>query len=299
LAIESLDLLIVCLQSFPSPFRHHSQAVEIAIVNLLLKSTSTLSNDHSQETDTAPAVSRNGSSLLGRAAQALALLPTAAGDAATWSSLIRRILFAANALLSPAFVGLESPLGLANAVAHILDQNGGFPSMLGTFDWALTDEPESQLWAPTVPLTRSLLTAVQLMLTSPYPVPVSIPISPVLALVSRILKGDGSISPAAYDTLARDREAAISAELPNLQTLALDLAGALLASGGTHLLPHGEQLVALVGDALRQTAGGGFGGPGFRVRVYGTAVEVLEGLGAGEAEKTRCLGCEESWARFG
>ncbi|GAQ90936.1 hypothetical protein KFL_007040040 [Klebsormidium nitens] len=268
-AAESLDLLIVSLQSFPSPFRHHSEAVETAVINLLLRGPSdiTLPNAPPQVT---------------RAATALALLPVAAGDAATWSALIHRLLIALNTLLVPTLSGLESPASFETAASLLLPQGSPPPPPLGRFDWSLSNMPTSHLWPPTVPVITSILTATRAMLTSAYPVSVPIPVAPILALVARLLNVVGTLFGAgAYDALSGDRQAALLAELPNLQKLALDLAVALLAGAGTHLLPHGEQLAGFVGDVLRRTSGEVAGMSVLRVQAYRAAEETLACLGAG------------------
>lgn len=277
-ATESLDLLIVSLQSFPSPFRHHSEAVETAVINLLLRTPlNTMS-------DTALSHSSLAPSETARAATALALLPVAAGDAATWSALIRRLLIALNTLLVPTLSGLESPAAFEAAASLLLAQGSPPPAPLGRFDWSLSNMPTGHLWPPTVAMLTSLLTATQALLTSPYPVPIPVPVAPVLALVARLLHVHGSLSSSvgAYDALAGDRQAAVLAELPNVQILTLDLAGALLAGAGTHLLPHGEQVAGFVGDTLRRTAGEGTGVSELRLRAYRAAEETLACMGAGK-----------------
>ncbi|KAJ7519067.1 hypothetical protein O6H91_20G021200 [Diphasiastrum complanatum] len=260
---DAVDLLCAVLKSFPASLRQQYNVVEGLLVAQLMD------------------VECN-SKLSQKCALSLALLPRAHGEASAWSSMIRQILTAINTELDDAFVGMEDP----KTPEILLVRNQEPPWPLGGF--AITSTASVQVtkrfWQQLVPRVSSLVHCCHFLLVKPYPVPVHVPMTPLLALVSRILHVDGSRVPAISPlgvNISTAQQLALCCELPTLHGCALDLLNATICGARSQLLPQAAEIVQLLTDCFRQS---GVTSTRLKIKLYNLVRHLLVGMGAGMAE---------------
>ncbi|KAG0609883.1 hypothetical protein M758_7G021100 [Ceratodon purpureus] len=267
---EAMDLLIAVLKNFPNCLRQQFINVEVSLVARF-----TDVNCHS--------------SVGQKCAKALAFLPKAQGDAASWSSLMRRILIAINADLDFAFRGMEDASVAEGATRALLPQGQGPPRSLGEDpqkplgDQSLPSstgiQPGKNLWSQLLPRISYLLHCCNYLLISPYPTPVPAPVGPLLSLIMRILGVDGSRSSSSLgSSVFSSQHVSVCSELPALHLSALELLSATLRGVRGQLLPRGAALARLLTDHFRRT-GGRY--PNLRINLYAISRHLFIAMGAG------------------
>ncbi|CAM6128296.1 unnamed protein product [Calypogeia fissa] len=262
---EVIDLLSAILRYFPACLRQQSNNLESLLVARLMDAEST--------------------SLSHKCALSLSLLPKAHGDAATWSSMIRRILIAINTELEYAFTGMEDAASAEDALTTLLPMGQDPPWPLGGPSVAANASAQAakSFWQQLVPRVGSLLQCCRYLLTNPYPVPVPVPIGPLLTLAMRILRVDGSrlpTPPPVGAPVSSVHQVSLCLEIPALHLSALDLLTAVLCGVRSQLLPHGGDVVRLVSDYFRRC---GAVTPVLRIKLYDFACHLFLAMGAGMA----------------
>jgi len=213
------------------------------------------------------------------AAEALARLPRAQGDAAAWSAHARRLLLSAHGTLDEALRGCEPPGAAARA-------RGGLEAP-GEAEAAPFAAPP----AGAAPHERALdwMAVLARLLHTPYPAPVPFPAAALLRLVGRVMAADGAAVPPAPGAPPLPPPPAALLQLPALHAGALELLAAALGGGGRGAwIPCSAPLAALLAAALRAGVaapppGGGPPAPtcaALRTAAYAAAGRYLTLLGS-------------------
>lgn len=261
---EAMDLLIAILKSFPSCLRAQSINIEVLLVARL--------TDLSCQSNACE-----------KCAKALGFLPVVHGDAATWSSFIRRVLIAINSDLDFAFRGMEDPSVGESATRALQPQGHDTPRALGIPAVPASSgiQTGNNFMRQLLPRISYLLQCCNYLLTSPYPTSVPAPIGPLLALVVRILGVDGSKSSSALSsTVFSSQQVALRSELPSLHLSALGLLAATLRGVRGQLVLRGAAIARLLTDHFRHS-GGVYSS--LRIKLYDVSRQLFVLMGAGMA----------------
>eukprot|EP00850_Spirogloea_muscicola_P019463 SM000191S05212 [mRNA] locus=s191:55323:60007:- [translate_table: standard] len=266
---EVVDLLCTLLRTFPATVRPHVDLVESLLVAKLLD-----------------AVQPRG--LLRKCAVCLALLPRAAGDAGSWSSLVRRVLLAVHNILDGAFAGLEDVATARQATEDLLPARQEPPWPLGGgSNWQQQKYDDgSSLGGAVVARVITLLRVLRHLLTQPFPQPVPAPTDAIMALVVRILHVDGTLggtggATAAGFTTSAHHEA-LSAELPILHMAALNVLLSTLQGCRSQLLARSADIARLLSECFRLSTSP-LCPPPVLARIYTVASHFITAMGSGMA----------------
>ncbi|KAF8390224.1 hypothetical protein HHK36_024749 [Tetracentron sinense] len=218
--------------------------------------------------------------MLKKLAHCLALLPKSRGDEDSWSLMMQKIQISINALLNDAFQGLEEET-IRNECFRLLVPPGkdhppplGGQTVLGEASYQAIKRSEQLL----IPRVSTLMICCCAMLTSPYPVQVTVPVHSLLALVRRVLRVDGSLSQALLPFMTVMQQELNCSELPVLHLYSLDLLTAIIKGVRSQLLPHAADIVRLLTDYFRRCTL-----PALRIKVYSIIRILLISMGAGMA----------------
>ncbi|MCO5549839.1 hypothetical protein L7F22_003313 [Adiantum nelumboides] len=263
---DGIDMLCTVLKFFPASLKQQSLQAETLLVAKIM------------EVDIGPAVSQ-------KFARCLAMLPKAHGDAATWNSLFRRLLLCLNFHLDDAFKGMEDGT-LAKKVSLSLMPRGqeqtwflgGMPVSAN----AMT-EGAKRFWQLLVPRVSLLLQCCNYLLINSYPVQVPVPLTAMLALITRILTVDGSPYGSASVLgmpTSSAHQVSLCCELPALHSCALDLLYAILCGVRSQLLPRAAEIVRMLTEYFRRC-----GLPSLRIKLYNICKHLLISMGVGMASE--------------
>lgn len=214
-------------------------------------------------------------------ARCLAFLPKAQSDGDSWYSMMQRVLLAINAHLNNAFQGFEDVTQVNDAIVPLLPPGKEPPPPLGgpSVEAESVELARKKFWQVLVPRVSSLLHCCCMMLTNPYPVQVTVPLGPLLALVSRILSVNGSLNqepvPICVNT---QQQALLCTQLPALHSCALDLLSAIVKGVRSQLLPRAANVVRLLTEYFRRCVS-----PTLRIKLYSNAQSLLISMGVGMA----------------
>ncbi|KAK4385523.1 hypothetical protein Sango_2676300 [Sesamum angolense] len=206
---EAVCLLCTVINFFPLSVHRHYDSVEAAIVSKLMSG-------------------KCCADVLKKLGYVLSLLPKSRGDEGSWSLMMDKILLCLNSQLNDAFQGLEEGQKYSN-LEGIASPGKDSPPPLG----GLASEQSSDLSTrkPERLLGSRISTLMQCccnMLTSPYPVMVPVPVSGLIALVSRVLMVDGSLPPSSYSFMTTLKQEFICSEIPLLQSHGLEILAAVV-----------------------------------------------------------------------
>ncbi|KAL0317251.1 UNVERIFIED_CONTAM: hypothetical protein Sangu_2139400 [Sesamum angustifolium] len=181
--------------------------------------------------------------------------------------------------LNDAFQGLEEEVRSSQTLRALLPPGKDSPPPLG----GLASEQSSDLSTrkPERLLGSRISTLMQCccnMLTSPYPVMVPVPVSGLIALVSRVLMVDGSLPPSSYSFMTTLKQEFICSEIPLLQSHGLEILAAVVQGLRSQLLPHVAAIVQLLKEYLRRCKN-----PDLKIKAYMIMKVLLMSMGIGIA----------------
>ncbi|KAL5568599.1 hypothetical protein UlMin_025174 [Ulmus minor] len=257
----AVHLLCTIISFFPFSIIRHYDSAEAAIATKLF--------------------SRNCSvDMLKKLACCLALLPKSKGDEGSWSLMMQKILLWINHHLNDAFQGFEEENKAKEAV-KLLVQPGQDPPQLGGL--ALSGEAsQNTRRRRSEQLLTSSVSALMLccctMLTSSYPVQVTVPVRSLLALIDRVLTVDGSLPHSLKPFVTAMQQEFISSELPVLHLYSLELLTATIKGVRSQLLPHAAFVMHLISVYFKKCKL-----PELRAKIYSITKILLISMGVGMA----------------
>ncbi|KAL0322146.1 UNVERIFIED_CONTAM: hypothetical protein Scaly_2511000 [Sesamum calycinum] len=257
---EAVCLLCTVINCFPLSVHRHYDSVEAAIVSKLMSG-------------------KCCADVLKKLGYVLSLLPKSRGDEGSWSLMMDKILLCLNSQLNDAFQGLEEEVRSTQTLRALLPPGKDSPPPLG----GLASEQSSDLSTrkPERLLGSRISTLMQCccnMLTSPYPVMVPVPVSGLIALVSRVLMVDGSLPPSSYSFMTTLKQEFICSEIPLLQSHGLEILAAVVQGLRSQLLPHVAAIVQLLKEYLRRCKN-----PDLKIKAYMIMKVLLMSMGIGIA----------------
>ncbi|KAL4198474.1 hypothetical protein AMTRI_Chr03g140390 [Amborella trichopoda] len=254
-----VDLLCTLITFFPSSIHHHYDNVEAAIASKIISGTCSTS------------VSK-------KFARGLAFLPKARSDADSWFSMMQKIIISINSNLNQAFEGLEGATKGTEVTAILVPPGKDPPPPLGGQSVLALNETTKRFWQLLTPRVSVLMQCCSMMLTNAYPVQVTVPIRPLLALVGRVMSVDGALCQTLMPILLVSQQLFLCSELPLLQLCSLDLLTSIIKGVGSQLLPHAADVVRLLTECFRRCAL-----PDLRIKLYSIAQTLLISMGIGMA----------------
>ena len=255
---DSIDAIAVCLESHPAALRPKVDAVETALVRVLLESPP-------------------GSSLaIARAARALARLPRAGAAAfrgasgiadprSAFSQQTRRVLIALHDELDGGLRNMETASGDAfakQARTALVPAGGAAPPALGGDEFArrraLSFEKKESRAETHLDRATRLFGLLACAFRAPFPsaAGVAVPADLVLGAVRRALAADGAGVAAAPGLPATAAPAEALAALPAAHAAACDALAALLEAGGAANARLAGPVARALDGVLRAGAGG-------------------------------------------
>ncbi|XP_059658225.1 uncharacterized protein LOC132304515 isoform X2 [Cornus florida] len=257
----AICLLCTITTFFPSSVHRHYDSAEAAIVSKIMSGKCSFN-------------------LLKKLGHCLALLPKSRGDEDSWSLMMQKILLSINTHLNDAFQGLEDETASRKAMTVLLASGKDPPPPLGG-QTTIKDAPDQATKRPERLLMSSVSTLMLCcctMLTSSYPVQVTIPVRPLLNLAERVLMVDGSLSQALFPYMIAMQQEFICSELPVLHLYSLELLTAIVKGLRSQLLPHVADIIRLLKEYFGKCAL-----PELRIKLYSIIRILLISLGVGTA----------------
>ncbi|XP_026381355.1 uncharacterized protein LOC113275975 [Papaver somniferum] len=256
----AVDLLCTLIKYFPASVHRHYDSVEAVIVSKIMSG-------------------KCSAVMLKKFADCLALLPKIRGDEESWSLVMQKNLISVNAYLTAAFQGLEEDSASREFLRLLVLPGKEPPPPLGGNLSVQTSNPaENRSEKLLLSRVSTLMLCCCTMLTNPYPVQVTIPVRPLLALVKRVLLVDGSLSEALMPFMTVMQQEFICSELPGLQLNSLDLLTAIIKGVRSQLLPYAADVVRLLTTYFKRCAF-----PPLRIKVYSITKMLLISMGVGMA----------------
>ncbi|KAK5826565.1 hypothetical protein PVK06_021490 [Gossypium arboreum] len=248
------NLLYALIAFFPASIHHYYDKVEAAIASKILSgkcSTKTLK----------------------KLGYCLALLPKAKGDKDSWSLMMQKILISINDHLNEAFQGVEEEAKSDEARRLLVPPGKDLPLPLGGASFKGTSSER----LPTATISTLMFCCCK-MLTSSYPVQVTVPVRSMLALVERLLRVDGSLPHTMLPFMTSVQQELICSELPVLHAYSLELLIALIKGMRRQLLPHSAYIVRVVTRYFKRCSL-----PELRIKLYSIIRMLLLSMGVGIA----------------
>ncbi|MBA0748306.1 hypothetical protein Gogos_005146 [Gossypium gossypioides] len=153
----------------------------------------------------------------------LALLPKAKGDKDSWSLMMQKFMISINDHLNEAFQGVEEEAKSDEARRLLVPPGKDLPLPLGGASFKGTSSER----LPTATISTLMFCCCK-MLTSSYPVQVTVPVRSMLALVERLLRVDGSLPHTMLPFMTSVEQELICSELPVLHAYSLELLIAII-----------------------------------------------------------------------
>lgn len=257
---DAADLFCVILKCFPSSLQQQCDNAESVLVSKILYGKCSIQ-------------------VCQKFARCLAFLPRARSDGDSWYSMMQKVLLAINEHLNDAFQGFEDVNKANEAVAPLLPPGKDAPPPLGGEHVAkeAVEKTRNRFFQLLVSRVSSLMHCCCVMLTNPYQTQVTIPLGPLLALISRILNVNGSPYQQPIG-IGNQKRTLLCAELPALHSCALDLLAAVVKGVRSQLLPRAANIVRLLTEYFRRCAS-----PALRIKLYSNARTLLISMGVGMA----------------
>ncbi|KAJ0101543.1 hypothetical protein Patl1_05894 [Pistacia atlantica] len=254
----AVHLLCTILTYFPASIHRYHDNAEAAIVSKLISGSCSVN-------------------MMKKLAYCLALLPKSKGDDDSWCLMMQKILLLINVHLNDFFQGFEEETKGSEAVRALVPPGKDPPPPLGghTLLGEALDKATKQLPISTISL---LILSCCMMLTSPYPVQVTVPIVPLLALVHRVIMVDGSVPRASLPFMTGMQQEFVCSELPLLHLYSLELLTAIIEGTRSQLLPHAAYIVRLVKQYFKRCAL-----PELRIKLYSVTKSMVVSMGVGMA----------------
>ncbi|TXG49331.1 hypothetical protein EZV62_025206 [Acer yangbiense] len=255
----AVNLLCTNLTFFPASVHRYYDSAEAAIASKLLSGKCCIN-------------------MMKKLAYCLALLPNSKGDEDSWCLLMQKILLYINVHLNDIFEGLEEETKGSEAVRELVPPGKETPPPLGGH--TLSEEARDNATRRSDLLQMSSISMLLLccckMLTSLYPVKVTAPIHPLLALVERVMMVDGSVLRAAVPFMTSKQQESVCLELPDLHLYNLELLKATIEGMHSQLLPHAAYVVRLVKTHFKRCSS-----PKLRIKLYSVTKSLLIFMGVG------------------
>ncbi|RWR72605.1 proline-, glutamic acid- and leucine-rich protein 1-like protein isoform X2 [Cinnamomum micranthum f. kanehirae] len=182
--------------------------------------------------------------------------------------------------LNDGFQGLEEETKSTEVVRLLVPPGKDPPPPLGGQSESGEVSAQATKWFDQWLMLRvsTLMQCCCIMLTSPYPVQVTVPVRPLLALVGRVLSVDGSLSQALQPFMTVLQQELICSELPVLHLGSLDILTAVIKGVRSQLLPHAADVIRLLKEYFGRCTL-----PSLRIRVYSIMQILLISMGVGIA----------------
>ncbi|KAL5801916.1 hypothetical protein ACOSQ3_033548 [Xanthoceras sorbifolium] len=255
----AVHLLCTNLTFFPASIHRYYDSAEAAIASKLLSG-------------------KCCANMMKKLAYCLALLPNSKGDEDSWCLLMQKILLYINVRLNDVFQGLEEETKGSEAVRELVRPGKETPPPLGGH--TLLEEARDKATKRSELLQMSSISMLMLccckMLTTLYPVKVTIPIHSLLALVERVIMIDGSVLRAALPFMTSQQQESVCLELPDLHLYSLELLKAAIEVMHSQLLPHAAYVVRLVKTYFKRCSS-----PKLRIELYSVTKSLLIFMGVG------------------
>ncbi|KAL0912817.1 hypothetical protein M5K25_016226 [Dendrobium thyrsiflorum] len=255
----AVKLLCTLMSFFPSSINQHYDTVEAVLTSKIMAAKCDLNTSK-------------------KFSLGLAILPKVKGDEESFCLVIQKILIAINSILTDAFQGLEEEKKSSEVMRMIVPPGKDPPPPLGgqTLPGEAFEPATRRLSELLVPRVTTLMHSCCIMLTKPYPFPVSIPVRPLLATVRRVLQVDGSFHGTLFPLITSMHQELLCAELPALHLGCLDFLIAIITGLRSQLLPHGANVVRLLTEYFRRARM-----PAIRRKVYSIVQMLLISMGVG------------------
>uniref|UniRef100_A0A803NB77 Pre-rRNA-processing protein RIX1 N-terminal domain-containing protein n=1 Tax=Chenopodium quinoa TaxID=63459 RepID=A0A803NB77_CHEQI len=209
----------------------------------------------------------------------LASLPKSKGDEDSWSLMMQKVLLSLSALLNNSLEGLEEERRRVEAVTLLVPPGKDPPPTLGgkmmTGEAFNTGERSQKMLISSV---TSLMQCCCMMLTNSYPVQVTVPICPLLAIIRRVLMVNGSLPEALQPFTTAMQQEFVCLQLPVLHLNMLEVLAAVIKGLRSQLLPHAADIIWLLMKYLKTCCM-----PELRTKVYSIIRALLVSMGAGMA----------------
>ncbi|MBA0694893.1 hypothetical protein Goari_005157, partial [Gossypium aridum] len=203
----------------------------------------------------------------------LVLLPKAKGDKDSWSLMMQKFLISINDHLNEAFQGVEEEAKSDEARRLLVPPGKDLPLPLGGASFKGTSSGR----LPTATISTLMFCCCK-MLTSSYPVQVTVPVRSMLALVERLLRVDGSLPHTMLPFMTSVQQELICSELPVLHAYSLELLIAIIKGMRRQLLPHSAYIVRVVTRYFKRCSL-----PELRIKLYSIIRMLLVSMGVGIA----------------
>ncbi|OVA09040.1 hypothetical protein BVC80_9097g108 [Macleaya cordata] len=252
----AVELLCTLIKKFPSSVHRHYDSAEAVIVSKIMSG-------------------KCSAIMLKKFANCLALLPKTRGDEESWSLMMQKILISINTHLSDALQGFEEEIKSREFVRLLVPPGKDPPPPLGgQLSVETSDQAANRSEQLLLSRVSTLMFCCCTMLTSAYPVQVTIPVRPLLALVRRVLLVDGSLTKESMPFMTVMQQEIICSELPGLQLNSLDLLTAIIKGVRSQLLPYAADVVRLLTGYFGKCAL-----PALRIKVYSIMQILLTSMG--------------------
>ncbi|KAL7108030.1 hypothetical protein ACP275_06G090100 [Erythranthe tilingii] len=258
---EAVCLLCTMINFFPSTVHRHYDSVETAIVSKIVSG-------------------KCSAGVLKKLGYGLSSLPKSRGDEDSWCLMMDKILLYINSQLNDALQGLEEEAKNTQTLRALLPSGKEPPPPLSGL---VESERASDLSTrrPERLLGSRISTLMQCccdMLTSSYPVMVSVPVCGLIALAGRVLMVDGSSSLSSYSFLTTLKQEFVCSEIPILQLRSLEILTAVVKALSSQLLPHVAGIVQLLNEYFRRCKF-----PDLKIKAYSIVKVLLMSMGTGIA----------------
>eukprot|EP00897_Mesotaenium_endlicherianum_P008375 jgi/Mesen1/7566/ME000392S06827 len=299
---EAVDLISAILTSVPANLRQHCDAVMLLLplvpvwLYACLYGQTTDNMDHGATHASSVEVhvmtklmDPGGCSrpLQRKLSRCLALLPRAVGDAGMWSQFMRRVLISIHLQLDAVFAGMEDAALAAEWRDDLLPPGEPMPPQIGVPAAAAhVDVGDAAEVQAHVQRLLGLLDTCHHLLVTSYPVAVPLPLGSVVALVTRVLRVDGSRAAQSGLNMgmgmgvlpvSAEQQEALCMELPVLHLSSLKLLMALLRSAKSLMVPLVGEVMKLLCDCFRRTSFS----TALRLQLYSTSMHYLTTFGSG------------------
>ncbi|XP_065871126.1 uncharacterized protein [Euphorbia lathyris] len=227
----AIHLLCTIINNFPASVHRHFDSTEAVVASLYFSGKCSVN--------------------VLKLAYCLALLPKSRGDADSWIAMVRKILLLVNGYLTDIFHGLEEETRWDEAVRLLVPPGEATPTSL--WGQTLLEETSDRAQKRSkIASVSTLILSCCTMLTTSYPVQVTVPIRSLLALIERVLMVDGSPPRTMSPFVIATEQAFVCSELPALHSSSLELLTAVIKGMRSQLLPHVAYVVRLVKEYFRR-----------------------------------------------
>ncbi|XP_070673656.1 uncharacterized protein [Malus domestica] len=255
----AVRLLCTIISFFPLSISRHYDSVEDVIASTILSG-------------------KGSDNMLKKLAYCLAVLPKSRGDEDSWSLMIQKILLLINGHLNDVFQGFEEETKRHEIIRLLIPLGKDPPPQLGGNKVSGKDSTKGRKSSQRLTMSSisALMVCCSTMITTSYPVQVTVPIRSLFVLIERVLIVDGSLPHSLLPFMTATQQEFICSELPLLHLYGLEFLTAIIEGVRSQLLPHAAYLVHLLSVYLKRCAL-----PELRIKVYSITRILLISMGFG------------------